>query len=167
MSISTEAQAALDTVREALDELHYLTGSADAPTELGQRSYKALHVLARELERLEGYLQEAERDVVTYRTERDEALDLLKDAEAAEAERARADRLAEALRRIAGQQTNTLDWLRANGVVFDALDEHWQTVAFWIYNDLCEVDTWAHQALGEGLDGKPLAEHNSPEEARP
>ena len=75
-----------------------------------------------------------------------------------------------ALERIAEQQTKTIDWLRANGIVFDNLDDHWQKVAFSIYNDLCEVDTWAHDALGEGVDGKPralAAAGPAPEETTP
>jgi hypothetical protein len=127
--VTPDVQAALDMVRRGL------LVNVDNP-EWRSPSHDALDVLARELERLEGYLREAERDVVTYRTERDEALDLLKDAEAdRNAERARADRLAEALRRLlALYESRTMS--------------EYERAEFVAIRDL-------------------LAEHGSPEEARP
>lgn len=55
--------------------------------------------------------------------------------------------IAKDMERIAEQQSKTLDWLQANGIVFDNLDDHWQKVAFSIYTDLCETDTIARAAL--------------------
>ena len=60
-----------------------------------------------------------------------------------------AKRYREALVRIGAQQQRTLEVLRSNGIVFDDLSDHWQKVAFTIYTDLCEMDTWAHQALND------------------
>ena len=63
------------------------------------------------------------------------------------------------LRLIADQQTKTINWIQANGIVFDGPlgtdPSNWEHVAFSIYNDLCQVDCWAHEALGESLDGTP------------
>ena len=56
-------------------------------------------------------------------------------------------RYREALERIAAKQPETLETLRANGIVLDDLTDKWQKVAFTIYSDLCEVDIWARQAL--------------------
>lgn len=65
----------------------------------------------------------------------------------------RADRMRDALERIAAQQRKTLGWLQENGVVFDgplgADPTNFEHVAFSIYTDLCEVDLWARQALEE------------------
>lgn len=67
------------------------------------------------------------------------------------------DELRAALERIAAQQPATLERLRRDGVVFDEQPHHdpsnWQQVAFWIYTDLCEVDTIARYALKEVDDG--------------
>lgn len=65
-------------------------------------------------------------------------------------------RLRDGLRRIAEKQTETLEVLRANGIVFDNLHDHWQKVAFTIYTDLCEIDTWAHELLDEDVSGRAL-----------
>ena len=56
-----------------------------------------------------------------------------------------------ALEKIGAKQQETLETLRSNGIVFDDLNDHWQKVAFSIYVDLCEMDTWAHQALDDGV----------------
>lgn len=61
------------------------------------------------------------------------------------------ERYKEALEKIGAKQQETLATLRANGIVFDDLSDHWQKVAFTIYNNLCEMDTWAHQALDDGV----------------
>lgn len=58
--------------------------------------------------------------------------------------------LKEALIKIGTQQQRTLGWLTQNKIVFDSLGNdpsNWQHVAFSIYNDLCEVDAWAKEAL--------------------
>jgi hypothetical protein len=55
--------------------------------------------------------------------------------------------IARAMERIAVQQPKTLDWLEANGIIFDNMDDHWQKVAFSVYTDLCEMDTIARSAL--------------------
>lgn len=68
----------------------------------------------------------------------------------------RAERAETALREISEQQPKTIDWLRANGIVFDgplgADPDNWEHVAFSIYTDLCEMDSIAHAALGETHD---------------
>lgn len=68
--------------------------------------------------------------------------------------------LRDGLWRIAEQQTRTLDWLQANGIVFNGPlgndPANWQNIAFSIYNDLCEVDAWAHYLLDEDLAGRSL-----------
>lgn len=57
----------------------------------------------------------------------------------------------DALKRIAAQQPKTLETLRSHGIVFDGPlgtdPKNWQHVAFSIYTDLCEVDSWANEAL--------------------
>lgn len=57
----------------------------------------------------------------------------------------------QALEEIAKAQPRTLRWLELNGVVFDEIPNpdpsNWQSVAFSIYTDLCEVDMIARQAL--------------------
>jgi hypothetical protein len=59
-----------------------------------------------------------------------------------------------ALNQIANQQPATLARLEREGVVFDKAPrlpaDDWQQIAFWIYTDLCEVDTIARQALKGG-----------------
>jgi hypothetical protein len=52
-----------------------------------------------------------------------------------------------ALERIIEVQPRMIETLRSNGIVFDDLDEHWQKVAFTIYNELCEIDRDARAAL--------------------
>ena len=61
------------------------------------------------------------------------------------------ERYRAALEMIGAKQQETLETLRSNGIVFDDLGDHWQKVAFTIYTDLCEMDTWAHQALDDGV----------------
>lgn len=64
------------------------------------------------------------------------------------------ERYRSALEMIGAKQQETLETLRSNGVVFDAIGNdptNWQHVAFTIYTDLCEMDTWAHQALDDGV----------------
>jgi hypothetical protein len=69
----------------------------------------------------------------------------------AEAAERRANDLADALRAVTEQQPKTVEWLRANGIVFDGPlgtdPGNWQHVAFSIYNDLCEADSVARAAL--------------------
>jgi hypothetical protein len=54
-----------------------------------------------------------------------------------------------ALDRIAEQQPRTLERLRIQGVVFDEAPRgdptSWQSIAFWIYTDLCKVDLIARE----------------------
>jgi len=58
-----------------------------------------------------------------------------------------------ALRTISEVQPRTLAALREHGVVFDRAPgpnptwDDWQHVAFWLYTQLCEVDTIARSAL--------------------
>ncbi len=101
---------------------------------------------------------------------KDDLLEALLRAEAAEAQRdtlqgdvdklvgkigglmAQRDTLAEALRWIEQQQPKTLAMLRERGVVFkhapqENPDDRFELIAFWIYNDLCEVDSVARAAL--------------------
>jgi hypothetical protein len=57
-----------------------------------------------------------------------------------------------ALERIAHQQQLTLAMIRDNGFVFTDIGRepgNWQHLAFSIYTDLCEVDMWARNGLGE------------------
>jgi ATPase subunit of ABC transporter with duplicated ATPase domains len=88
-----------------------------------------------------------------------EALKWRKRAEAAEADRDRLARrvseLEATLREIADQQPKTIDWLRANGIIFDGPlgtdPDNWEHVAFSIYSDLCATDAIARAALaGDG-----------------
>jgi len=61
----------------------------------------------------------------------------------------------DALEAIAALQPARLDKLRAAGVVFDDIGRdpgNWQHVAFSLYTDLCEVDSYARAGLAE-LDG--------------
>lgn len=57
----------------------------------------------------------------------------------------------QALTEVSERQPKTIDWLRANGIVFDGplgIDPgNWEHVAFSIYNDLCEADDIARRAL--------------------
>lgn len=72
----------------------------------------------------------------------------------AEVDRARA--AVDLLRLIGEQQQKTLAKLRRNGIVFDGTGGDWEKVALTIYTDLCEVDTWATQALdGLAAAGSP------------
>lgn len=60
--------------------------------------------------------------------------------------------LVEALSKIAEQQPKVLAYIEANGFVFDDIGKepgNWKHLAFSIYSDLCEVDTWARAALEE------------------
>jgi hypothetical protein len=61
------------------------------------------------------------------------------------------ERYENALRQIGEQQQKTLGWIRDWDIVFDEAPGknpgNWQHVAFSIYSDLCEVDTWARAAL--------------------
>jgi len=56
-----------------------------------------------------------------------------------------------ALEQIAEQQPKTIDWLRANGIIFDGPlgtdPDNWENVAFSIYSDLCETDAIARAAI--------------------
>lgn len=70
--------------------------------------------------------------------------------------KAQRDALAEALRQTQAKQPETLEKLRTRGVVFDKAPmpdpddpKQWQLVAFWIYNELCEVESIARAALAE------------------
>ena len=65
----------------------------------------------------------------------------------------------QALQEIKAIQPETLARLRDDGVVFDERPHrrdpgNWQQVAFWIYTDLCEVETIASTALA-GVDVPP------------
>lgn len=70
----------------------------------------------------------------------------------AEAER---DRYRSALEQITTMQPRAINWLRANGIKFigplGTDPANWENVAFSIYNDLCEVDVIARNALKEGV----------------
>lgn len=61
------------------------------------------------------------------------------------------ERYENALRQIGEQQQKTLGWIRDWDIVFDEAPGknpgNWQHVAFSIYTDLCEVDSWARSAL--------------------
>lgn len=65
------------------------------------------------------------------------------------------DRYRSALEEIAHAQPAVIEWFRSNGVVFDGPlgtgPKNWENVAFSIYNDLCEVDSIARNALKEGV----------------
>jgi hypothetical protein len=78
--------------------------------------------------------------------------------------------LTEALERISKQQQHTLGWLESNGIVFDGPlgkdPKNWQHVAFSIYSDLCEVDIWAHHALGKEFGSEPPATDSTSEVRR-
>lgn len=55
-----------------------------------------------------------------------------------------------ALERIKAQQPETLRMIESNGFVFDSIGNepgNWQHLAFSVYTDLCQVDTYASQAL--------------------
>jgi hypothetical protein len=63
----------------------------------------------------------------------------------------------EALAIVRARQPATLARLEAQGVVFDKApsgddspEGRWQNIAFWIYTDLCEVETIARAALAAG-----------------
>lgn len=58
-----------------------------------------------------------------------------------------------ALEQIAEQQQRTLGWMQKHDIVFDGTlgtdPKNFQHVAFSVYTDLCEVDSWARAALSE------------------
>ncbi len=63
-------------------------------------------------------------------------------------------RYREALEEIGRQQQETLAMIASNGFVFTSIGKepgNWQHLAFSIYNDLCRIDTLAHQALDDGV----------------
>lgn len=78
---------------------------------------------------------------------------MLKDVQSASKLMAENRQMREALEKIGAQQRKTLERFRMNGIVFDgpfdADPKNWENVAFSIYTDLCEVDLWAKQALGD------------------
>ena len=107
----------------------------------------------------------AEARAVAAETERDAALAAAHPHTAAfvlEAERVRAERdtYRAALEQIAKQQPKTIDWLRANGIVFDGPlgndPDNWEQVAFAIYTDLCEADSIARAVLADNQPTRPL-----------
>ena len=60
--------------------------------------------------------------------------------------------LGEALETICAQQPKTLAMIECNGFVFDSIGHepgNWQHLAFSIYTDLCEVESWASVALAK------------------
>lgn len=64
----------------------------------------------------------------------------------------------EALGRIAMSQDRALRYIKDNGFVFDDIGKepgNWKHLAFSLYSDLCEVDTWAHAALDLPLGETP------------
>ena len=82
------------------------------------------------------------------------------DVKRAEKAEARVRELEGALRGIAEQQPKTLAMIERNGFVFDSIGHepgNWQHLAFTIYTDLCEVDTWARNALGESFEERLAA----------
>lgn len=115
---------------------------------------EALLQTAAEAERLSGVIDAMGFPGPHLREWRTAAVDWQERALAAEARAAAAET---ALRKIAAQQQKTLGWLEANGVVFDGPlgtdPSNWQHVAFSIYADLCEMDTWAWQGLDEPIGG--------------
>lgn len=65
----------------------------------------------------------------------------------------RSDKLAEyerTLRAIARKQQEVLAVIESNGFVFDDIGSepgNWKHLAFTLYTEICEIDTWAHNAL--------------------
>ena len=79
----------------------------------------------------------------------------------AEAAEAREAALREALERVAQQQPKTLAMIEQNGFIFDSIGRgpgNWQHLAFSIYNDLCEVETWASAALAADPESEEAPE---------
>ena len=60
----------------------------------------------------------------------------------------------EAALRTNRKQAETMDMLRRHGYVFTDLDDHWQKLAFSLYNIILEIDEKARHALGEMLGGQ-------------
>lgn len=63
-----------------------------------------------------------------------------------------------ALEHIAVLQDNALGYIEQNGFVFDDIGKepgNWKHLAFSLYSDLCEADTWAHAALDLPLGRMP------------
>ena len=65
------------------------------------------------------------------------------------------DLLENTLKRIAAKQQEALRMIESNGFVFDgplgAEPGNWEHLAFSLYTDICEIDTWARAALGTPL----------------
>jgi hypothetical protein len=61
---------------------------------------------------------------------------------------------------IAEKQQNALRIIRENGFVFESLGKepgNWQHLAFTLYTEICEIDTWARNALGYDWNERPLS----------
>jgi hypothetical protein len=64
------------------------------------------------------------------------------------------------LRVIAEQQQKALKIIESNGFVFDDIGRepgNWKHLAFSLYTDLCEIDTWTRNALEIEMGSNPAS----------